>query len=219
MNITNRVLAFALLGAEWVMWLLFALSVVSIAIMIERWRYFHTIRSDFESLAGDLKRLLNLGKLDEARKHMAATRGVEAAVVRVGLDEFDRGADAAEEAMIAARTRERLSLERNLAFLGTVGANAPFIGLFGTVIGIVKAFHDLSRNLQGGAQVAMGGISEALVATAIGLFVAIPAVVAFNVFQRKVRAVMANTEALSRLLLAHLKARAGTETHKAVAAE
>ncbi len=219
MNITNRVLAFALLGAEWVMWLLFALSVVSIAIMIERWRYFHTIRSDFESLAADLKRLLNLGKLDEARKHMAAARGIEAAVVRVGLDEFDRGADAAEEAMIAARTRERLSLERNLAFLGTVGANAPFIGLFGTVIGIVKAFHDLSRNLQGGAQAAMGGISEALVATAIGLFVAIPAVVAFNVFQRKVRAVMANTEALSRLLLAHLKARAGTQTHKAVAAE
>ena len=105
------------------------------------------------------------------------------------------------EAMTGARTRERLHLERNLAILGTLGNNAPFIGLFGTVLGIIKAFADLSKNQAGGAAAVMSGISEALVATAVGLMVAIPAVIFFNFFQGKVRKAMARVDAMAHLVL------------------
>jgi biopolymer transport protein ExbB len=107
--------------------------------------------------------------------------------------------------MTAARAAERVRLERRLAFLGTLGNNAPFIGLFGTVIGIIKAFHDLSMDTSSGARVVMAGISEALVATAMGLFVAIPAVVAYNYFQRRIRARLAASDALAHVLLAQLR--------------
>ncbi len=79
----------------------------------------------------------------------------------------------------------RVHLERNLTMLASIGSNAPFIGLFGTVLGIIRAFHELSGDLTGGADVVMGAISEALVATAVGIFVAIPALWAYNGFMRK----------------------------------
>ena len=86
--------------------------------------------------------------------------------------------------------------------LGTLGNNAPFIGLFGTVIGIIQAFHDLSSNPEGGPSVVMAGISEALVATAVGLLVAIPAVIAYNGYQRMVKRRLSNAEAMKRLVVA-----------------
>ncbi len=89
----------------------------------------------------------------------------------------------------------RVHLERNLTFLASVGSNAPFIGLFGTVLGIIRAFHDLVGNVGGGADVVMAGISEALVAPAGGIFVAIPAIVAYNAFQRRVEQLLALSEA------------------------
>ena len=96
---------------------------------------------------------------------------------------------------------EKVRLERNLAFLGTLGANAPFIGLFGTVLGIIKAFKDLAESgLKPGGETStevMSGISEALVATAVGLLVAIPAVVAYNIFQRRVKRTMGEAESLA----------------------
>jgi len=85
--------------------------------------------------------------------------------------------------------------------LGTLGNNAPFIGLFGTVLGIIKAFADLSRNQGGGAATVMSGISAALVATAVGLMVAIPAVVAFNFFQTRVRRTLGRVDAVAHLIL------------------
>src|SRR5690606_6467547 len=135
----------------------------------------------------------------------------EAAVVLAGLDEADRGYKAAEEAMTGARALQKMRLERRLAFLGTLGNNAPFIGLFGTVIGVVQAFEGLATESteaaqtgSGAPQVVMAAIAEALVATAVGLAVAIPAVVAFNFYQRHSRAILANTEALSRILMSQL---------------
>jgi biopolymer transport protein ExbB len=102
-----------------------------------------------------------------------------------------------------------------LIVLGTLGNNAPFIGLFGTVLGIIKAFSDLAENTQGGADVVMAGISEALVATAVGLIVAIPAVIAFNYFNRRVRAVTTATDDLAHTILSELYGQA----HGAPAAE
>ena len=96
----------------------------------------------------------------------------------------------------------------DLSFLGTLGSNAPFVGLFGTVLGIIKAFHDLGAvNVKGAAvqQTVMAGISEALVATAVGLAVAIPAVVAYNGFQRWLKNMTARTNALGHALVGHLR--------------
>jgi biopolymer transport protein ExbB len=105
-----------------------------------------------------------------------------------------------------------LRLEQRLVFLGTVGNNAPFVGLFGTVIGVLKAFEGFGQQTKDTAaanlapnSVIMSSIAEALVATAVGLAVAIPAVAFFNAFQRHIKSKMANADALSRVLLAHLE--------------
>jgi biopolymer transport protein ExbB len=202
------------LGTGWVLVLMLFLSIVSLAIMLERAWLYWSLRDDVDELMRDLGRLLRSGDLEGARRRLEASRSAEAAVVVAGLVEADRGVDAAQEAMDGASALQRLKLEKRLAFLGTLGNNAPFIGLLGTVIGIVAAFDELSKvklaAAAGSSQLApeavMGRISEALVATAVGILIAIPAVAAFNWFQRVVRGTLANTEALGHLLLAHLKA-------------
>ncbi len=203
-------------GAEWVMWLMLGLSVISVAIMLERAWFYWSLRDDVARLATDLRNALRKGDLSGARKQMEASPSAEAAVVVAGLDEADNGPKAAEEAMAGAAALQRLKLERRLAYLGTLGNNAPFIGLFGTVIGVVQAFEALGdkKVAEAAAEAAqmsaptevMAAIAEALVATAVGLAVAIPAVAMYNVFQRSARSILANTDALSRVLLAHLVA-------------
>jgi biopolymer transport protein ExbB len=204
MHITERFLAFTLLGAEWVLWLLITLSVVSIAIMIERAWFFATHRIDLASLQDKLRRALAKNDVETAKKQVTGD-SVEEAVMRAGLAEVARGADAVGAAMSGAKASQRLRLERGLSVLGTLGNNAPFIGLFGTVLGIIKAFHDLSGNQAGGVAVVMQGISEALVATAVGLMVAIPAVVGYNFFNRRVRHHISSVDSLAHEVLAELK--------------
>ena len=202
------------LGTGWILVLMLLLSVVSLAIMLERAWLYWSLRDDIEGLMRDLGRLLRGGDLEGARRRLEASRSAEAAVVVAGLVEADRGVEAAQEAMEGASALQRLKLEKRLAFLGTLGNNAPFIGLLGTVIGVVAAFDEMSKvkmaAAAGSSQLApeavMARISEALVATAIGILIAIPAVAAFNAFQRVVRGTTGNTEALGHLLLAHLKA-------------
>lgn len=200
------------LGASWVLYLMLVLSIVSLAVMLERAWLYWSLRDDAASLMRDLGRFLRAGDLEGARKRLEGSPSAEAAVVIAGIVEAKMGAEAAEEAMNGASALQKLKLEKRLTFLGTLGNNAPFIGLLGTVIGIVGAFDELgkSKGTAGAAAVApeavMTNISEALVATAVGLIVAIPAVAAFNWFQRVVRSTLANTEALSHVLLAHLKA-------------
>ena len=201
-------------GAQWVMWILIGLSVVSVAIMLERAWFYWSLRDNLSRLASDLRELLRSGDLEGARRKMEASPSAEAAVVVAGLMEADRGGRAAEEAMHGALALQRMRLERRLAYLGTLGNNAPFIGLFGTVIGVVQAFAALGRQDTATAaaeaaagmapQEVMAAIAEALVATAVGLAVAIPAVAAYNFFQRQLRSTLGNTDALSRVLLAHL---------------
>jgi biopolymer transport protein ExbB len=201
------------LGTGWILVLMMVLSVISLAIMLERTWLYWSLRDDIEELMRDLGRLLRGGDLEGARRRLEASRSAEAAVVVAGLVEADRGVEAAEEAMDGAGALQRLKLEKRLAFLGTLGNNAPFIGLLGTVIGIVGAFDELSKVKMAAAsptqlapEAVMGRISEALVATAVGILIAIPAVAAFNAFQRVVKGTLANTEALGHVLLAHLKA-------------
>jgi biopolymer transport protein ExbB len=206
MDLTSKFLAFTLLGAQWVLWLLIALSVLSVAVMIERAMYFGRRRVDLDKLGRDVLEALRSGRVDAALETYGRVDAMEAVVALAGLREARRGAGAAAEAMVGARSRERLMLERRVSILGTLGNNAPFIGLFGTVLGIIKAFNDLSENQQTGAQAVMRGISEALVATAVGLMVAIPAVLAFNYFMRRVRTTVANADAVAHTILCELRA-------------
>ena len=203
-------------GAQWVMWLLLGLSVISVAIMLERAWFFTSMRDDLVRLAQDLRDLLERHDYEGARKKLEASPSAEAAVVLAGLAEMENGRAAAQEAMHGAVALQRMRLEQRLAFLGTLGNNAPFIGLFGTVIGVVQAFAALGRQDAATAsaeaaagmapQEVMSSIAEALVATAVGLLVAIPAVATYNFFVRRSKQILANTEALTRVLLAHLAA-------------
>jgi biopolymer transport protein ExbB len=201
MRLTERILSFTLLGSEWVLWLLIALSVLSVAVMVERTLYLAARGMKFEALAKQVLQFLRAGDVAGARLMLAGMRAPEAQVGAAGLEQFARGTEAISEAMASAKSRIRLDLEKNLGVLGTLGNNAPFIGLFGTVLGIIKAFADLSRNQSGGAGAVMSGISEALVATAVGLMVAIPAVIAFNFFQGRVRQTVGRIDAMAHLIL------------------
>jgi biopolymer transport protein ExbB len=102
----------------------------------------------------------------------------------------------------------KLTMERNLAFLGTMGNNAPFIGLLGTVIGIMRAFREMNEAAGQVTTGLMSEIGEALVATAIGLIVALPSVAAYNLFQRLIKARVTRAEALGKEVLAYLKSSA-----------
>ncbi|HLM44842.1 MAG TPA: MotA/TolQ/ExbB proton channel family protein [Myxococcaceae bacterium] len=203
--LSRKLLGVTLTSAEWVLWLLVILSVLSIALMLERAVYFSTHRlSDSESLAVRLAR----GEFEAVRSAIEGKKGMEAAVIREGLASTAQGADTVEQVIASTVARERPQYERYLSFLGTLGNNAPFIGLFGTVLGIIKAFNDLGNMGAKGAsmqQTVMSGISEALVATAVGLAVAIPAVVAFNVFNRQLKTLTSRTNALGYALVGSLR--------------
>ncbi len=197
------------LGAEWILYVLIALSVLSVAIVIERVIFLHRNATP-PDLQAQLLRALGSGK-SQAIAVLEPHSGMAAQVVLAGVRELERGAPAVEELMAAREAQERQRYDRFLAFLGSLGANAPFIGLLGTVIGIMGAFADLKATMGGdGAdanrtQAIMGSISEALVATAVGLFVAIPAVWAFNQLKGSIRSAQADSQALASVLMAHMK--------------
>jgi biopolymer transport protein ExbB len=197
------------LGVDWVLWLLLGLSVVSIGIMIERWIFFSTNSSDVLRLDEILQTMIAGDDPKGALRMLGQLKGLEAVVLADGVRALEKGAGAVEEIIDAAVARERVRYERYLPFLGTLGNNAPFIGLFGTVLGIISAFADLSASVAGAdasrKAALMTSIAEALVATAVGLLVAIPAVIAFNQFKGKIKERSSHAESLSRLLLAHLK--------------
>jgi biopolymer transport protein ExbB len=212
MNIVERSKLILLdIGASPILYLMIALSVVSVAIMVERTLFFFRVRENLQRLASELATSLGRGDIAAARALVADAPSAEAAIVAAGLSRLEHGAAAVEEAMAGASAVQRMRLERRLGFLGTLGANAPFVGLLGTVIGIVQAFNQLqiagAANGSGGAMNGvMGAIAEALVATAIGLVVAIPAVAAFNAFQRQIKSILGNAEALRHIVLSYVKA-------------
>jgi biopolymer transport protein ExbB len=198
------VMQFALLGAGWVLWVLVALSFGCIAISMERALFLARDGSDLGRLADAVNRFLKGGDAPTLRQELGKIGGMEARILEAGLEVAPLGPAAVEKAMTGTATAERMRMERGLAFLGTVGSNAPFVGLFGTVLGIIQAFHDLSFDQGDASKAVMGGISEALVATAVGLLVAIPAVVLFNLFNRWVKSKLGRSESLADLVSARL---------------
>jgi biopolymer transport protein ExbB/TolQ len=172
------------LGAEWVMWLLLGLACITVLVIVERLWLFQTTRINVTATARKLLKTLETGDLAQAKALVEPAKSMEQRVLADALSLYNGGADAVEEIASASMIRERQRYERALSFLGTVGSNAPFIGLLGTVIGVILSFAELGRNPKGGLEVVGPGISEALVATAVGLLVAIPSVVAYNWFKQ-----------------------------------
>jgi len=199
-------------GSEWVMWLLIVLSIASVAVIAERVLSLRTLRVDVSILRKSLVLGLREGGFEKARSMLKGYRHPAARIALRGLEgaEAEITAESAKEAMAAESVAQRRELERRFSFLATLGANAPFIGLFGTVVGILQAFDALGTSHAGGTsalapQAVMTSISEALVATAIGLGVAIPAVFAFNLLERTVKSALDDAEILSLEILSFLQ--------------
>jgi biopolymer transport protein ExbB len=195
--------AFALMGGEWVLFLLLALSLWCVAVIWDRAWFFRSREKGARRIHEELPGLLARGELKQALEIAENSPSTEGAVLKAGLSNLSLGPEAVELLLESQRIQERLALEKNLLVLGTLGNNAPFIGLFGTVLGIIKAFNDLSIAGTSGSSAVMRGVSEALVATAVGLLIAIPAVASFNYFQGRIKLAMANTDRLCRMVLAY----------------
>lgn len=200
-------MALAVAGGDWVIWALALASIAAVAAIYDRYQL---LRGEAEALAKLRKPLLAAladDDLDAARRALVNHPGSASRALTEALDQLPRGAEAAGDHLAAALSDERRRLEHRLLLLGTLGNNAPFIGLFGTVLGVIKAFHDLATS-GAGPEVVMAGLSEALVATAVGLLVALPCVFAYNALNKRVRDLIGETEALGRRLGASVRAEA-----------
>lgn len=205
-GIVGTLMSLPIFEAEWVLWLLIILSFISVAVMVERFLFYKKRSVDADAIRAKLDALLGAGDYAAAAEYLGGFDSFETNVTLFGLQQYERGPDAVEDLLKGAETKEKLRYQARLSFLATVGSNAPFIGLFGTVLGIIRAFGDLSVSMDNAGGSVMAGISEALIATAVGLLVAIPAVIAYNAFAGKVKSIAGNGELLARTLLSHLKA-------------
>jgi biopolymer transport protein ExbB len=205
MDIQAKLTGFAMLGATWVMWLLIGLSVAGLAVALERAIYLLRTSDNLRRLKQEVLGLLRMGDLEGARVRLGRSPSVEAQVVAAGLEQ-DEGHASAEERMGGAAQIAKLRMEKRLAFLGTLGSNAPFLGLLGTVIGIIRAFEELNHAAGKVSAGLMSEIGEALVATAIGILVALPAIAFFNFFQRVIKGRLGRADAFGKDVLAVLKA-------------
>jgi biopolymer transport protein ExbB/TolQ len=179
--------------------------------MLERALFFRrNRRRGGDALRERLLSALREGAPDRVEGLLRDSATVEGDVVAAAYLFRDGGAKAVSDALDAELARARASLERGMNFLGTLGNNAPFIGLFGTVIGVIVAFEELgSAAAQAGSMGnVMSGIAEALVATGVGLFVAIPAVIGYNIFQQRIGEIEQEAVALGRLVSAALETQA-----------
>lgn len=204
-DVVRQLLDLRLFHAGWVLWLLRSLSVLSVGVMIERWLFFTKRRIDVNAVERAFGAALDQRDYKAAGTVLERFDTLETNVVLSALRKHAQGPESVEDILQGILPKERERYDARLDFLATLASNAPFIGLFGTVLGIIRAFKDLAGNAQQAQSAVMEGVAEALVATAVGLLVAIPAVVAFNVFKRRVKLATNNAHLLSRVLLAHLK--------------
>lgn len=201
--------AIAMVAHEVTLWLLILLSILSIAFILERFFTLSKVRAKSAVVSDRVREILasnNLAELEDLGKERESLEG---RALSYGLRHVrEKGQAGLEEIFTSYAAIERPVLERYLGFLATVGSNAPFIGLLGTVFGIMDAFRGMAQS-QGDAKAVMIGISQALLATAVGLIVAIPAVIAYNYFQKQVKGILLNLESVKDLCLAYAKSKKG----------
>lgn len=205
----EQIFAVAEVADQAVLYLLLILSIVSIGIILERWFVLRRVAANSAKVRARIKSAIQSQNLDEVESLGRDPETLEGRALSFATKHIkESGANGLEEVFNSFSLSEKPELERSLNFLATVGSNAPYIGLFGTVLGIMKAFNDLANSADAGQQTVMAGISLALVATAAGLFVAIPAVVAYNYFQRQVKGILQGLESLKELCVAYAKRKA-----------
>ncbi len=195
-------------GAEWILWVLVLLSFVSVGVFAERLIFYRKVAAQTEQIRQLIIKGLADGDIDGVVNGLASNDSMQARVVAYGLREAERGPEAVLELCRGATGMEKLRYERGLTVLATVGSNAPFVGLFGTVMGVIMAFDQLRGLGDASADTSaavMGAIAEALVATGVGLLVAIPAIVFYNVLKGRVKREVSSTSLLVETSVAYLR--------------
>ncbi len=205
MSIETEVRALATTGAGGFIWLLIALGIVVVAIGVDRALVLLRAHEDTARLQVALRTALGQGDLIAARTCIVASRSIEARVVAAGLGALPRGAASVEDRMASEAQRTRIVLERRLGLLSVVGASAPFVGLLGTVIGIIRALRAFAAGSGPISTELVAQVCDALGTTAVGLVVALPAVVLSTLFQRHITLRMTRAEALGREMLSFVK--------------
>ena len=196
----QKLLAIALVSTEWIIWILLLLSILSVAVIIERFFVLRLKRGDLERLKQRIGAAMRKDNNAGIENILRQDNSSAAKILLETIQNTKKMGLAFEDSLAIAISEERLRLESRISILGTLGNNAPFIGLFGTVLGIINAFHSLAQNTKGGPTIIMTGISEALIATALGLFIAIPAVGAYNYFVRGIKKIIVSAENFTRML-------------------
>jgi biopolymer transport protein ExbB/TolQ len=200
MHSLDLIRAFAGTGGDWVIHVLVLSSVAALALIAERALVLRRCGPPSPGAPAAAVKAWREGDGRAALDALASQPLVRELAAAVA-DASPAGPVEAERALAEAAERARRGLERRLTLLGTLGNNAPFVGLLGTVLGVIRAFRDLAQS-GGGAETVMRGLSEALVATAVGILVALPCVVAYNLLTKAVAERLSAAEAAVRRLCA-----------------
>lgn len=204
--LAEKIFAVAHLADQVVLWILIVLSVLSIGMILERFFALRKVYSESQRVRSRIKMALQSNSLEDVEDLSKDLNSLEGRAANYALKHMkEAGSRGLEEVFNTFSITEKPELERFLNPLATIGSNAPYIGLFGTVLGIMKAFNDLATAAEAGQQTVMAGISSALIATAAGLFVAIPAVAAYNYYSKQVKGILLNLESVKELCLAYAK--------------
>jgi biopolymer transport protein ExbB len=189
------------LQSSFTMIILAGCSVVVLTYIFERWLFFKHTTVDADRFFIKIKDAFRNDGIEKALSVCNSSLSPLAVVIKSGLEENHKNVESSQEMMDAVAIEQRTKLEKNLNVLGTLGNIAPLIGLFGTVVGIIRAFHALAVSGSAGPSVISAGIAEALITTASGLVVAVPAVIFYNYFLRRVNTVMSEIESISKKVL------------------
>lgn len=204
--LTEKIFAVAHVIDQAVLWILLFLSLLSLGMILERFFNLNKIHSQTKRVREQIKNSIQNHQSDFFEDLSRDTLSYEGRVANYALKHIkESGSRGLEEMFNTYVLSIKPDLERFLSFLATVGSNAPYLGLLGTVLGIMKAFNDLAQAQDAGQQTVMAGISLALVATAAGLFVAIPAVIFYNYYSKQVKSILQSIESVKELGLTYAK--------------
>ncbi|MFH1259307.1 MAG: MotA/TolQ/ExbB proton channel family protein [Elusimicrobiota bacterium] len=188
------------------MWILIITSIISLTFFIERWLHFSRLKHlEHDDFMRKIKDHIQKGSIDLAIKDCRQVNHPLCRVVEVGLKNFQYAREEIYELITGQISKEQLGLEKNLGVLGTISNIAPMLGLFGTISGIIRAFRDIGMTGSGGSSVIAIGVSEALVATAFGILIAVVATIFYNYFSRRVAIVLTQLEVIRQELLVWLR--------------
>lgn len=199
--------AMALTGGEWVIYLLILCSILAVAVIVERALILKREKKEMKSVRTLFAERLENQRPEELSGQLKEFSCLTAKVLTAGFSKVNHGVDTVEEEINSMTSQEKRRLEVRMIVLSILGNNAVYIGLFGTVLGVIKAFRDLAQEVGAGPEVVMQGLSEALIATAVGLLVALPCVAANNVLQNQINNILSETESMVHLLMGKLKSK------------